>query len=86
MSEAQLTRPERALGGASVADTVLGLAAWSAAAQGLVHPVPRLHPLASGDQLAVLGGDYLDWVAGEPGRETSLGEWRRRIDQLRAAV
>jgi hypothetical protein len=86
VSEARLTRPVERLGGVSVAEATHTLATWSVSAQGLAHPVPRLHPLASGDQLSVVGTEFLDWVGDEPGRRSHLAEWRDRIDQLRAAV
>ncbi len=82
----RLTRPVERLGEASVAEAAHTLALWSVSAQGLAHRVPRLHPLASGDQLTVVGTEFLDWVGDEPGRRDALAEWRERIDQLRAAI
>ncbi len=84
-SESRLIRPVEGLGGASAAEASQALASWAASTQRVPHPVPRLHPLASGDQLAVVGRDFLDWVDQEPGRDAALAEWRHRIDQLRAA-
>jgi hypothetical protein len=85
-TEARLTRPDQGLGGASVAEVVHDAAVWAVERQGLPHAVPRLHPLASGDQLAVIGRDFLVWASGGPERHGDLAQWRARIDQLRAAV
>jgi hypothetical protein len=86
--ETRLVRVEDRLSGASVADAVHGAAAWAASAQGISDQVPRLHPLASGDQLRVVGSDLLDWVAGTPtdGTEDVLAEWRALIERLRVVV
>jgi len=85
-TEARLTRPDQGLGGASVAEVVHDAAVWAVERQGLPHAVPRLHPLASGDQLAVVGRDFLDWAGERPERHVDLAQWRARIQQLRAAV
>ena len=79
-------RAEGRLSGRSVADAVHEAAVWAASAQGIDQQVPRLHPLASADQLSVVGGDFLDWVAGADGSEVVLQEWRTRIERLRVVV
>jgi hypothetical protein len=81
-----LVRADERLSGGSVADTVYQAAVWAAAAQGVDRQVPRLHPLASADQLGVVGGDFLDWVASAEGREAVLGEWRALIGRIRMVV
>jgi hypothetical protein len=47
--------------------------------------VPRLHAFASGDQLAVIGSEFLDWVAADRsgGADARLQEWRARVQALR---
>lgn len=85
-TENRLTRPDQRLDRASVADVVHQTAAWAVSRQELAHEVPRLHPLASGDQLAVIGRDFLDWAAAGPDRQGDLAQWRERIERLRAAV
>lgn len=91
-TEARLARPDQRLSGASVVEAVHLTAAWAAASQGLPSEVPRLHPLASGDQLAVIGRGLLDWVSAESARnpesepELVLMQWRERIERLRAAI
>ena len=79
-------RADERLSGGSVADAVHRAAVWAAAAQGIDRQVPRLHPLASADQLSVVGGDFLDWVADADGPEVVLEEWRTRIERLRVVV
>ncbi len=69
-----------------MADAVHEAAVWAAAAQGIGQPVPQLHPLASADQLSVVGGDFLGWVASADGREAALQEWRCLVERLRVAV
>jgi hypothetical protein len=61
-------------------------AVWAASAQGIDQRVPRLHSLASADQLCVVGGDFLDWVAGAEDSEVVLEEWRTRVERLRVVV
>ncbi len=84
--ETRLVRAEGRLSGRTVADAVHEAAVWAASAQWIDQEVPRLHPLASGDQLSVVGGDFLHWVASADGPEVVLQEWRTRIDRLRAVV
>ncbi len=84
--ETRLVRADDRLSGGSVADAVHEAAAWAASAQGIRHQVPRLHPLASADQLSVVGGDFLDWVAADDGREAALQQWRVLIERLRLVV
>ena len=84
--ETRLVRAEDRLAGSSVADAVHQAAVWAASAQGISDLVPRLHPLASADQLGVVGGDLLDWVAAADGREAVLEQWRALIERLRVAV
>ncbi|MCZ3387561.1 MAG: hypothetical protein LH645_00180 [Actinomycetia bacterium] len=84
--EARLVRTDERLSGDSVADAVHEAAVWAAAAQGIDQQVPRLHPLASADQLSVVGGDFLDWVASADGRAAALQEWRGLVERLRVAV
>jgi hypothetical protein len=85
-SDARLTRADDRLPAGSVAAEVHALAAWAAAAQGVGEPVPQLHPLASADQLAVVGQDLLDWLDSEQGDPAVLEVWHRRVQQLRAAI
>ncbi|MEO8107941.1 MAG: hypothetical protein ABI720_11555 [Actinomycetes bacterium] len=85
-SETRLARPDRGVGGVSVAEFVHQTATWAAARQAVTSEVPRLHTLASGDQLAVVGRDFLDWASGEPNREPELDEWRARVERLRASI
>jgi hypothetical protein len=85
-SDARLTRPDDRLPAGSVAAEVHALAVWAAAAQGIGAAVPRLHPLASADQLAVVGRDLLDWLDADQGDRDVLQSWRRRMDRLRAVV
>lgn len=84
--EPRLVRGDDRLSGRSAADAVHEAAAWAASAQGVSHQVPRLHPLASADQLSVVGSDFLDWVGSAAGREAALTEWRGLIGRLRAVV
>lgn len=85
-SERRLTRADDRLSGGSVADAVHQAASWAAAAQGVDRQVPRLHPLASADQLSVVGSDFLDWVASGDGRGADLEEWRASVERIRAVV
>jgi hypothetical protein len=85
-SDARLARPDGQLPAGSVAAEAHALAAWAAVAQGVEHPVPQLHPLASGDQLAVVGRDLLDWLESGQGDPSVLKTWRDRVQQLRAAI
>lgn len=80
MSEARLTRADDGLSAGSVAAECHALATWAAAASGTPEPVPRLHPLASGDQLAVVGREFLERV--EQGK-APLEPWRERVRRLR---
>ena len=84
--ETRLVRADDRLSGGSLSDAVHQAAVWAAATQGIDQPVPRLHPLASADQLSVLGGDFLRWVASGDDHQASLHEWRTLIDRLRAVV
>ena len=84
-SEPSIVRPREALNGASIADAAYRLSQWAAGAMGVPEPVPRLHPLASGDQLAVVGRELLGWA--EVNDEASvIEEWRRRVSPLREVV
>lgn len=85
-TEARLVRPDQRLGGASAAEVVYRVAVWAATCQGRGSEVPQLHPLASGDQLAVIGRDFLDWASEGRGRAAELIEWRERVELLRASV
>ena len=84
--ETRLARAEGRLPGRSVADAVHEAAVWAASVQGIDQQVPRLHPLASADQLSVVGGDFLDWVAGADSPEVVLEEWRTQVERLRVVV
>lgn len=84
--EARLVRADDRLAGRSAAAAVHEAAAWAASAQGISHQVPRLHPLASADQLSVVGSDFLDWVGSDEGGGAALTEWRGLIGRLRAVV
>jgi hypothetical protein len=81
-----LVRADDRLSGGSLSGAVHRAAVWAAAAQGIDQPVPRLHPLASADQLSVVGGDFLHWVASGDDREAALQEWRDLIERIRAAI
>jgi len=85
MSDAALVRSRAELGGRSVAAAVHDLCAWAAQRQGIATPVPVLNPLASGDQLWVIGREFLDWAEHTP---DAAGEtrWRDEIALLRQAV
>ena len=84
MSEGALTRPRAELGGASVAQGVHALCAWAAAASGESAQVPVLHPLATGDQLTVIGREFLMWAeAASAEVEAALGHWRAELDRIR---
>ncbi|MFL6071404.1 MAG: hypothetical protein ACJ72Y_08990 [Actinomycetes bacterium] len=94
MTEAALTRNRNELGGESVASSVHRVCVWAAAQQGIPAPVPVLHPLASADQLTVIGRDFLAWVesneASASGEAQSaagaLGTWRTELDRIRRSV
>ena len=58
-SEPTLIRPREGLGGVSIAEAAYMLSQWAADAMGAPGARARLHPLASGDQLAVVGRDSL---------------------------
>jgi hypothetical protein len=84
-SEPTLTRAREGLGGVSIADAVYTLSHWAADAMGAPASVPRLHPLASADQLAVVGREFFDWAAVTD--DTSVVEaWRARVKPLRDVV
>jgi hypothetical protein len=85
VSDTALTRPRADLDGQSVGDAVHALCAWAAGTQGIVQPVPRLHPLASGDLLQVVGRDFLDWAGSDP-TARSLDHWRLQVRRIRDAV
>ncbi|HEX5017862.1 MAG TPA: hypothetical protein VFX15_09800 [Actinomycetes bacterium] len=85
MAEPALTRPREQLEGQSVATAVHELCTWAAAAMGVAGPVPVLHPFATGDQLTVIGREFLDWCAASDD-EAVLRNWRAWIDRLRAAT
>jgi hypothetical protein len=61
------------------------LCVWAVTQQGLDAPVPLLHPLASGDQLAVIGRELLDWVEAASSTD-ALAAWRIELDRVRRAV
>ncbi len=96
--ESRLTRADERLGGASIAEACYNLASWCARAtpgtashspHGQLPAVPKLNPLASGDQLLVLGRDLLAALAAEdaPTDETPAGvraQLLDRIEHLRA--
>jgi hypothetical protein len=44
-----------------------------------------LHPLASADQLTVIGREFLDWVEAASAAG-ALTAWRTQIDGIRRAV
>lgn len=81
-----MVRADDRLDGSSVADAVHEAAAWAASKQGVGHPVPRLHPLASADQLRVVGGDFLVWAGAADDRVGELEGWRLRIERLRVVI
>jgi len=96
--ESRLTRADDRLAGASIADACHELASWcatvtplatSGSLTGRLPAVPTLHPLASGDQLMVLGRDLLGALAdeGAPDNVESADvrvELLARIERLRA--
>ena len=84
-SEPALTRGRDGLGGVSIVDAVYTLSQWAAEAMGAPASVPRLHPLASGDQLAVVGREFFDWVAAADDASVIEG-WRARVKPLREVV
>jgi hypothetical protein len=83
MAETRLTRPDSDLPAGSVAAECHALSVWAARGSGSLVPVPRLHPLASGDQLAVIGRELLD--AAERG-DARLEPWRERVRRLRGRL
>jgi hypothetical protein len=85
MSDVALTRTRDELDGESLAVAVHGLCVWAASAQGIEAFVPPLHPLASADQLTVIGREFLDWVeaASDP---VAIHQWREGVGRLRAAA
>lgn len=88
LSEAALTQRRDTLDAASAAAAVHRLCTWAAAEQGIEAAVPRLHPLASGDQLAVIGREFLTWAESASGASAvaALAHWRGEVDRLRAAT
>ena len=93
MSDTALSRSRNELGGESVALAVHRLCVWAAAQQGITAPVPLLHPLATADQLTVIGRDFLEWVtskaAGTDAAQSSaeaLDTWRTELDRIRRSV
>ena len=85
MSEASLTRSRDGLTGRSVATAVHDLCVWAAGREGVPSPVPLLHPLASGDQLWVIGSEFLEWIELSADQQ-ALSTWRDELDQIRRAV
>jgi hypothetical protein len=85
MSDVALTRARDELIAESLAGAVHSLCVWAAAAQGVDAPVPRLHPLASGDQLSVIGREFLEWAEAAPDPE-AIDRWRQQMARLRAAA
>lgn len=83
LPEQRLTRADDRLPAGSLAAEAHAIAAWAATASGVADPVPVLHPLASGDQLAVIGGELLDQAAADG---DVLPEWRDRIQLLRSRL
>jgi len=91
--ESRLTRRDDRLAGRSLAEAAHDVAQWAATTQGVDAAVPALHPLASGDLLAVVGREFLGWLAtSEPPNSDPLNvaqtleQWRQKIDQLRAVA
>lgn len=87
--ESRLVRADATLTGGSLAGAVHALAEWAAAVAGeSAEPVPRLNPLASGDQLAVLGGDLLRQLdrGAVDDADAVRSEWRRRLDEVARAT
>ena len=84
-SEPTLIRPREGLGGASIAEAAYTLSQWAADAMGAPASVPRLHPLACGDQLAVVGREFLGWAV-DNDDPLVLEGWQGRVRQLRDAV
>ena len=95
--ESRLTRHDDRLGGRSLAEAVYEVAQWAATMQGITAAVPTVHPLSSGDLLAVVGREFLDSLAtqlansepagsGRDGLAQALEQWHQRVDQLRVVV
>ena len=97
--ESRLTRRDDRLAGRSLAEAAHDVAQWAATTQGVHAAVPALHPLASGDLLAVVGREFLDWLANsEPAnldplnlpqileQSQILAQWSQKVDQLRAVA
>jgi hypothetical protein len=85
MSDTALTRPRDDLSGRSATGAVHALCAWAATEMGVHEPLPVLHPLATGDQLEVVGREFLDWA--ESGRgEPDVERWRAELDRVRRVV
>ena len=82
MSETALTRGREELEGESVAAAVHRVCVWAAEQQGIAAPVPVLRPLASADQLTVIGREFLDW-AGAASASEALPAWRAEVDRIR---
>jgi hypothetical protein len=81
MTEVALTRRRDQLGHGSVAIAVHDLCVWAARSQGIDDRVPVLHPLATGDQLCVIGREFLDSV-GASGDQAALERWRDEVELL----
>ncbi len=93
MSEAALSRSRDELGGESVAVSVHRICVWAVTQQGIAAPVPVLHPLASADQLTVIGREFLEWVASDAAASDAgashvgaLNTWRTEVDRIRRSV
>ncbi len=89
MSEAALSRSRDELGGESVAVSVHRICVWAVTQQGIAAPVPVLHPLASADQLTVIGREFLEWVAASGAGASHVGAlntWRTEVDRIRRSV
>ncbi len=85
LSEGALTRAREGLDGTSIAVAVHQICARAAARQSAPASVPVLHPLASGDQLAVVGREFLAWIVASSDAD-ALERWRSDIGRLRAVV
>jgi hypothetical protein len=97
LSEAALVRNRQTLDGASAAGFVHEVCSQAAQAVSAPAAVPLVHPLASADQLAVVGRELLDAVASaadagagsavlDVGLAAGLEQWREGIERLRQAV
>jgi hypothetical protein len=96
--ESRLTRRDDRLGGRSLAEATYDVVQWAATTQGVAAPVPALHALATGDLLAVVGREFLDWLDNStptnstPTNSTptnlapTLEQWRQKVEELRAVA